>query len=73
MHLISLDTGSTALIINHSEAYLMAAARKSPTEFYMHQVIEHDPLEVKNIAEISVTPVVTDFANALRIDQTAMQ
>ena len=48
-------------------------ARKSPTEFYMHQVIEHDPLEIKNIAEISVTPVVTDFANALRIDQTAMQ
>jgi len=47
--------------------------RASPTEMYMRQWVEHDPLEVKNSAAISICPVVTDFARVLRLDQLAMQ
>jgi len=47
--------------------------RKSPTEFFLRQWVEHDPLEVKNSAAIAVTPVVNDFAMALRLDQLAQQ
>lgn len=47
--------------------------RSSPTEMFVRQWSEHDPLEVKNSVAISICPVVKDFANALRIDQTAMQ
>jgi len=47
--------------------------RASPTEMFVRQFTGHDPLEVKNTAAISVTPVVTDFAHALRLDQLAKQ
>ncbi len=47
--------------------------RSSPTEMFTRQWKEHDPLEIKNSVAISVTPVVQDFANALRLDQLAMQ
>jgi len=47
--------------------------RANPTQMYVRQWVEHDPLEVKNEAAISVTPVVRDFAYALRLDQMVMQ
>ena len=40
---------------------------------FVRQWVEHDPLEVKNEAAISMTPVVRDFAYALRLDQMVMQ
>ena len=47
--------------------------RGNPTQFYVRQWVEHDPLEVKNEAAISCTPVVRDFAYALRLDQMVQQ
>jgi len=47
--------------------------RSSPTDFFVRQWVEHDPLEVKNEAAITCTPVVRDFAYAFRLDQLAMQ
>lgn len=47
--------------------------RSSPTEMYIRQFTEHDPLEVKTEAAIRFTPVVSDFANALRLDQIVKQ
>ena len=52
---------------------LHKAQRGNPTEFYIRQWQDHDTLEVKNSASIAITPVVTDFSNVMRIDQTAMQ
>ncbi len=47
--------------------------RANPTQMFVRQWVEHDPLEVKNEAAISMTPVVRDFAYALRLDQMVMQ
>jgi len=47
--------------------------RSSPTQMYVRQYVEHDPLEIKNEAAISVCPVVTDFAHVMRLDQIVMQ
>lgn len=47
--------------------------RSSPTEFYMNEVVEHDPLEVKNLCAITVCPVVEDFSHALILDRTCPQ
>lgn len=47
--------------------------RSNPTQMFVRQFMEHDPLEVKTEAAIRFTPVVSDFANALRIDKLAKQ
>lgn len=46
--------------------------RVNPTEMFSRSFVEHDPLEIKNVAEITVCPVVNDFAYALRLDQTSI-
>jgi len=47
--------------------------RRTPTEMYIRQFTEHDPLEIKNTAAISICPVVKDFAHVMRLDQLVMQ
>ncbi len=66
----SHEIGFTACGWTHK---LHQAQRANPTQMYVRQWVEHDPLEVKNEAAISITPVVRDFAYALRLDQMAMQ
>jgi len=66
----SRSLGYTACAWTHK---LHQQQRGNPTEMFVRQWTEHDPLEVKNSAAISIAPVVNDFAYALRIDQTAMQ
>ena len=65
------DMGYTACAWVHR---LHQKQRSSPTQFSVREFIEnHDHLDVKSIAEIAISPVVTDFAKAMRIDRTSPQ
>lgn len=47
--------------------------RNSPTEFFVREWMEHDPLEVKNVAALTICPVTQDRANALILHRTCQQ